>query len=193
MGLVTGLNLSGRQSSVRNSVWRHDETRHTKIRAVETRPTVVVNESSQASSSFPSPSQCTLQPLSEVNPELVVSRELPVDEPCTTESARAALERMYALNLWGSLASANLAAYVFSVDLQQKPKESPSRYDEKSPDYYANVGDAIRTLREDIPLLFAKDLNCEYLGVSSCLYPTTVLQKPLHAVGGLYMFLHILA
>ena len=27
------------------------------------------------------------------------------------------------------------------------------------PDYYANVGDAIRTLRQDIPLLFQKDLD----------------------------------
>ncbi|MEW5298602.1 MAG: hypothetical protein WDW36_001706 [Sanguina aurantia] len=32
---------------------------------------------------------------------------------------------------------------------------------ERQPDFYANVGDAIRTLREDIPLLFAKDLNYE--------------------------------
>ena len=31
----------------------------------------------------------------------------------------------------------------------------------RSPDYFANVGDAIRTLREDIPKLFDKDLNCE--------------------------------
>ncbi|GBF90147.1 hypothetical protein Rsub_03280 [Raphidocelis subcapitata] len=30
---------------------------------------------------------------------------------------------------------------------------------ERSPDYYANVGDAIRTLREDIPLLFDRELN----------------------------------
>lgn len=28
-------------------------------------------------------------------------------------------------------------------------------------DFFANVGDAIRTLREDYPLLFVKDLNCE--------------------------------
>ena len=30
----------------------------------------------------------------------------------------------------------------------------------KGPDFYANLGQAIRTLREDIPLLFQKDLNC---------------------------------
>lgn len=28
-------------------------------------------------------------------------------------------------------------------------------------DFFANVGDAIRTLREDYPLLFVKNLNCE--------------------------------
>ena len=32
---------------------------------------------------------------------------------------------------------------------------------DRDPDFFANVGDAIRTLREDYPLLFAKDLNCE--------------------------------
>lgn len=42
--------------------------------------------------------------------------------------------------------------------------EPPQRNQQKHEDYYANVGDAIRTLREDIPLLFVKDLNCE----SSC-------------------------
>lgn len=30
----------------------------------------------------------------------------------------------------------------------------------KKDDYYANMGDAIRTLREDIPQMFRKDLNC---------------------------------
>ena len=31
----------------------------------------------------------------------------------------------------------------------------------KKDDYYANMGDAIRTLREDIPQMFRKDLNCK--------------------------------
>lgn len=37
--------------------------------------------------------------------------------------------------------------------------DRPPRSSEKTPDYYANVGDAIRTLREDIPLLFNQELN----------------------------------
>lgn len=45
------------------------------------------------------------------------------------------------------------------VSLDDKPPKSKSQ--EKSPDYYANVGDAIRTLREDIPKLFEDDLNYE--------------------------------
>jgi hypothetical protein len=32
---------------------------------------------------------------------------------------------------------------------------------QKHDDYYANVGDAIRTLREETPTLFQKDLTCE--------------------------------
>lgn len=42
---------------------------------------------------------------------------------------------------------------------QQQQQKSPPDQREKSPDYYANVGDAIRTLREDIPLLFNRELN----------------------------------
>jgi hypothetical protein len=53
---------------------------------------------------------------------------------------------------------------LFLVSVDDKPKTTPPTKGpgEKSPDYYANVGDAIRTLREDIPLLFKQDLNCEW-------------------------------
>lgn len=47
----------------------------------------------------------------------------------------------------------------FKVQLDESP---PPPGKERSPDYYANVGDAIRTLREDIPVLFYKELNCEW-------------------------------
>eukprot|EP00887_Chlorella_sp_A99_P004841 scaffold4.g4841.t1 len=39
------------------------------------------------------------------------------------------------------------------------PPPPPSDEERRRRDFYANVGDAIRTLREDIPLLFHKDLN----------------------------------
>ena len=42
-----------------------------------------------------------------------------------------------------------------------EPPAPPGK--QKHPDYYANVGDAIRTLREDIPQLFVKDLNCTFV------------------------------
>jgi len=45
----------------------------------------------------------------------------------------------------------------FEVQLNEPPAPPGQNH----ADYYANVGDAIRTLREDIPLLFNKDLNCE--------------------------------
>jgi hypothetical protein len=46
---------------------------------------------------------------------------------------------------------------VFAIQTNEPPKQK----DDKRQDFYANVGDAIRTLREDIPLLFQQDLNCE--------------------------------
>lgn len=44
---------------------------------------------------------------------------------------------------------------ILQVSLNEKPNKV------KSPDYYANVGDAIRALREDIPHLFERELDCE--------------------------------
>jgi hypothetical protein len=41
---------------------------------------------------------------------------------------------------------------------QQQPGGGPGG-EERDKDFFANVGDAIRTLREDYPLLFAKELN----------------------------------
>eukprot|EP00879_Flechtneria_rotunda_P000506 GHRR01000610.1.p1 GENE.GHRR01000610.1~~GHRR01000610.1.p1 ORF type:complete len:344 (+),score=81.40 GHRR01000610.1:198-1229(+) len=47
---------------------------------------------------------------------------------------------------------------VFLVSVDDKPPKA-TKNQEKCPDYYANVGDAIRTLREDIPQLFERELN----------------------------------
>jgi hypothetical protein len=46
----------------------------------------------------------------------------------------------------------------FEVQVDEPP---PPQQKDKSADYYANVGDAIRALRDDIPLLFQRELNCE--------------------------------
>lgn len=52
-----------------------------------------------------------------------------------------------------------------AVKLEESPSPSQLKEQEeerrKRQDYYANVGDAIRTLREEIPLLFFRDLTCE--------------------------------
>ena len=44
------------------------------------------------------------------------------------------------------------------------PLESVKEKEERRrlQDYYANVGDAIRTLRDEIPRLFAQDLTCAF-------------------------------
>lgn len=60
----------------------------------------------------------------------------------------------------------------FKVELEERPSSSSKEPGNekgsrergnggKSDDYYANVGYAIRTLREDIPLLFMRNCNCK--------------------------------
>ena len=50
-----------------------------------------------------------------------------------------------------------------AVQLEESPQKLQQDQEErrKRQDYYANVGDAIRTLREETPLLFWRDLTCE--------------------------------
>lgn len=56
---------------------------------------------------------------------------------------------------------------VMQKEKEREQNESPSSKLEaaeaklKQQDYYANVGDAIRTLREEVPLLFIVPLSCE--------------------------------
>jgi hypothetical protein len=40
-----------------------------------------------------------------------------------------------------------------------EPPKQKERH-EKADDFYANVGDAIRTLREDVPTCLRRELNC---------------------------------
>lgn len=79
-----------------------------------------------------------------------------------------AFERLYQLSPVLGSAQDSISEQLWShglflVSVDDKPKTTPPTKGpgEKSPDYYANVGDAIRTLREDIPRLFEQDLNCE--------------------------------
>lgn len=54
-------------------------------------------------------------------------------------------------------------AWNLSVQLSTPPPRSPktSGPGGKDDEFYANVGNAIRTLREEIPLLFQQDFTCE--------------------------------
>jgi hypothetical protein len=82
-----------------------------------------------------------------------------------TERARMLLEKAYMEPVqWSPLSfHEDYPLPLFLVSLSEKPptEEKPPLSAEKSSDYYANVGDVIRALREDIPLLFQKDLNCK--------------------------------
>lgn len=92
-------------------------------------------------------------------------------EPCepSTSSladfgARVALERLYT---WNALEDASSGAPhgAFFVTVDDRPQRT--RNQGRSEDYFANVGDAIRCLREDIPMLFQRELNCKLLFVSA--------------------------
>lgn len=95
----------------------------------------------------------------------------PSRESCTTSdvdvhNSRATLERLYriseqVLDLWdgNSLPTEALSLPTrYAVTTDEKPK---AKSNERSPDFYANLGDVIRTLREDIPELFERELNCK--------------------------------
>jgi hypothetical protein len=55
-------------------------------------------------------------------------------------------------------------AWNLSVQLSTPPPRNPQTSGSgggKDNEFYANVGNAIRTLREEIPLLFQQDFTCE--------------------------------
>lgn len=84
------------------------------------------------------------------------------------DASGATLERLYRLSpLQGCSLGAqgdplwSHGVFAVSVDEEQPPRTTREPdSNEKCPDYYANVGDAIRTLREDVPALFERELNC---------------------------------
>lgn len=98
-----------------------------------------------------------------------------IPAPLDSGDVRLALERLYGespldwsldwsrpfflVTTDGGEPPARRAALASGPPPQQQ--QTPPDQRERSPDYYANVGDAIRTLREDIPQLFDRELNCE--------------------------------
>eukprot|EP00798_Chlamydomonas_sp_ICE-L_P001756 gene1756-33168_t len=61
-------------------------------------------------------------------------------------------------NSWGRIAYAS-EPWTMLVSVDEKPNRT--RNVQKTPAFFANVGDAIRSLREDIPSLFERELNYE--------------------------------
>lgn len=81
------------------------------------------------------------------------------DAACGHSSSTAALQRLE--RAFGRHAKAGMqhGPHVLAVALDNKPPKT--KKDQRTPDYYANVGDAVRTLRDEIPLLFINDLTCK--------------------------------
>lgn len=69
----------------------------------------------------------------------------------------------------GSMDTSLFGPGTFLVTLEDKPQRTKNQ--EKTSDYFANLGDAIRTLRDDIPSLFERDLNCECRRSTACVCP----------------------
>ncbi|GLI62674.1 hypothetical protein VaNZ11_005350 [Volvox africanus] len=92
-------------------------------------------------------------------PQRLASKYEPC-EPSTSSladfGARVTLERLY---LWNAVDSAlgGMPHGTFLVTVDDRPQRT--RNQDRSEDYFANVGDAIRCLREDIPMLFQRELN----------------------------------
>jgi hypothetical protein len=81
---------------------------------------------------------------------------------CHLAGARHSLECLYLSSRNGSgQASSSIPVLRSTLQTEELPPKHKNRNTERTPDYFANVGDAIRTLREEIPLLFQRDLNCK--------------------------------
>ncbi len=70
------------------------------------------------------------------------------------------LERIYNWTPLGQ-SQPELGLSTLPVTVDDRPQRT--RNSERSEDYFANVGDAIRCLREDIPALFERELNCKFV------------------------------
>ena len=98
-----------------------------------------------------------------------------MDEQPTSDRAR--LQQLYEAEEQLPLLSESPAQWQhlyqtlqMSAQLSTAPPKTPGSAGPGGPkddDFYANVGYAIRTLREEIPLLFQQDFTCE--ARSSCL------------------------
>ena len=65
-----------------------------------------------------------------------------------------------------------------AVQLKSAPPRNPKKGDnggQKDGDFYANVGNAIRTLRLEIPMLFQQDFTCEPIPPASLLLSQILL------------------
>ncbi len=74
----------------------------------------------------------------------------------------------------GSLHQKRLAVQVNnrpSMPNQQQAPRPPGRDPKQREDFYANIGEAIRTLKAEIPRLFQEDLTCGFFPLrSDCHY-----------------------
>jgi hypothetical protein len=94
--------------------------------------------------------------------EALLTREAPAQHPAARPHPPAhalAFEAASAARASSVRLASPAERCTFEVQLHNEPPQQKDK--QKRADYYANVGDAIRALRDDIPLLFSKELNCE--------------------------------
>jgi hypothetical protein len=86
-------------------------------------------------------------------------------QPCTTaELFQLAAESMLgtAKQTDGKLCFASKPQWLVHAVQVGGPPEPPKSKEERKEDFYANVGDAIRTLREDVPTCLKSEMNCAH-------------------------------
>ena len=132
-----------------------------------------------------------VQVLAVSQPSLARSRDLgaapalTVDTEQHERSDRDRLQQLYEAEAPGQLQYlfGNISLLNLSAQLSTAPPKTPGSAGPgggKDDDFYANVGFAIRTLREEIPQLFYQDFTCESLALANSCSPALLLhcQKP---------------
>ena len=138
---------------------------------------------------FTGPSVCLSQPSLARRSSTLAAQSTAVKVERPQDANRARLQQIFDAGAQLPLLSASPSQdwetlyklLSFSSQLSTAPPKSPANAGpggSKDDDFYANVGNAIRTLRAEIPRLFQQDFTCEIF----LLPPIQTLPCPIHNI-----------
>ncbi|EXB62627.1 hypothetical protein L484_023922 [Morus notabilis] len=87
------------------------------------------------------------------------SKEKPIIHHQTLPPTKPNTPSLSSLSLSSSVTSLQTPSVEKSGAQDNTPKDAQDKQQPKRDDFYVNLGLAVRTLREDLPLIFSKDLN----------------------------------